>query len=94
MIRRRAIESNWKISLRELSQNEISTVDGKNKSKIREEKGEGFWRKRKRKKIMTPSLSLGLMRENDRYKNSTRTVTRTRVLPRQDTSSFADSKDR
>lgn len=34
------------------------------------------------------------MRENDRYKNSTRTVTRTRVLPRQDTSSFADSKDR
>lgn len=92
MIRRRAIESNWKISLRDLSQNEISTVDGKNK--IREEKGEGFWRKRKRKKIMTTSLSLGLMRENDRYKNSTRTVTRTRVLPRQDTSSFADSKDR
>lgn len=42
MIRRRAIESNWKISLRDLSQNEISTVDGKNKSKIREEKGEGF----------------------------------------------------
>lgn len=34
------------------------------------------------------------MRENDRYKNSTRTVTRTRVLPRRDTSSFADSKDR
>lgn len=92
MIRRRAIESNWKISLRDLSQNEISTVDGKNKSKIREEKGEGFWRKRK--KIMTTSLSLGLMRENDRYKNSTRTVTRTRVLPRQDTSSFADSRDR
>lgn len=42
MIRRRAIESNWKISLRDLSQNEIFTVDEKNKSKIREEKGEGF----------------------------------------------------